>query len=418
MTKHTPAASQKTDAFVERLELPPFQQGSLTGLDFAVKDLIDIGGHTTGCGNPDWRDSHGPAAANAVCVDQLLSAGATLKGKTVTDELAFSLLGENYFYGTPLNAKAPGRIPGGSSSGSASAVAQGLVDFALGTDTGGSVRVPASNCGIWGLRPSHGFISVAGVNPLAPTFDTVGVFARSADVLAQVAAVMLACEASSASEVDRLVLIDEAWQLVDRSALPALRAVVESCADQLCGGRAEIVEISMREIDGANAEQLENWLLTYNTIQRAEIWSCLGLWVETYRPQLGPAIAMSFQLARDVKRDVVIKFIEQREAYCRSLNSFLSPRDLIVIPTAPCIAPLKGSIGNNREQGDYFPRALSLTSIAGIARLPQISMPLAEVDGCPIGLSLLAARGQDAFLLTVARQLDKARVVTYGATTP
>src|SRR5215207_7948504 len=166
------------DAFIEGVEeVDPTRSGLLDGLSFAVKDLIDIGGYKTGCGNPSWGDTHPLASMNAVCVEQLLDAGARCVGKTVSDELAFSLLGENHFYGTPLNPKAPDRVPGGSSSGSASAVACGLLDFALGPDTGGSVRVPANNCGVWGMRPSHGFISVAGVNPLAPTFDTVGILA-------------------------------------------------------------------------------------------------------------------------------------------------------------------------------------------------------------------------------------------------
>jgi amidase len=141
------AGTPEGNAFVEYVEVEPTGSGSLDGLSFAVKDLIDIGGHETGCGNPTWRGTHPPASVNAVCVEQLLDAGARCVGKTVSDELAFSLLGENHFYGTPLNPKAPDRIPGGSSSGSASAVACGLVDFALGTDTGGSIRVPANNCG-------------------------------------------------------------------------------------------------------------------------------------------------------------------------------------------------------------------------------------------------------------------------------
>src|SRR3954447_12332292 len=169
---------EESGAFVERFTLPPTRSGPLDGLTFAVKDIIDVAGHHTGCGNPTWRATHPPTTVSAVCVEQLLAAGARCEGKTITDEIAFSLLGENFFYGTPLNPKAPDRVPGGSSSGSASAVACGLVDFALGTDTGGSVRTPASNCGIIGIRPSHGIISVAGVMPLAPTLDTVGLFAR------------------------------------------------------------------------------------------------------------------------------------------------------------------------------------------------------------------------------------------------
>src|SRR5918912_4348087 len=187
-------AVQEGSAFVQEIEVDPTGSGPLDGLTFAVKDLIDIGGYKTGCGNPSWRCTHPPATVNAVCVEQLLAAGARCVGKTVTDELAFSLLGENHFYGTPLNPKAPDRVPGGSSSGSASAVACGLADFALGTDTGGSVRVPAGNCGVFGLRPSHGFISVAGLNPVAPTFDTVGVLAKDADVLSRATSVLLAVE--------------------------------------------------------------------------------------------------------------------------------------------------------------------------------------------------------------------------------
>src|SRR5213083_475800 len=182
----------KSNAFVTNFDLSPTDSGPLDGLRFAVKDTIDVAGFKTGCGNPTWRDSHPAAVAHVVCVEQLLHAGARCVGKTISDELAFSLLGENYFYGMPLNPRAPERVPGGSSSGSASAVACGLVEFALGTDTGGSARVPASNCGIWGFRPSHGFISLAGVNPLAPSFDSVGILAQNADVLAKVALVLLA----------------------------------------------------------------------------------------------------------------------------------------------------------------------------------------------------------------------------------
>src|SRR5438045_3352679 len=201
--------------FVTTFDLSPTESGPLDGLRFAVKDTIDVAGLKTGCGNPTWRDSHPAAVVHAVCVEQLLLAGARCVGKTICDELAFSLLGANHFYGTPLNAHAPDLVPGGSSSGSASAVACGLVNFALGTDTGGSTRVPASNCGIWGFRPSHDFGSVAGVNPLAPSFDTVGVLARSADVLAKVGVVLLAGAPLSASKPATMCLIRETFELAD-----------------------------------------------------------------------------------------------------------------------------------------------------------------------------------------------------------
>src|SRR5438270_2833510 len=220
----------KANAFVTTFDLPPTGSGSLDGLCFAVKDVIDVAGCKTGCGNPTWRDSHPTAVAHAVCVEQLLRAGASCVGKAICDELAFSLMGENYHYGTPLNPRAPDRVPGGSSSGSASAVAQGLVDFALGTDTGGSVRVPAANVGIWGLRPTHGRVSVAGVIPFSPTFDTVGVLAGDIDVLGRAAAVLLGQEGeaagASSERVETVYLLTDAFEISDPEVREALAPVM------------------------------------------------------------------------------------------------------------------------------------------------------------------------------------------------
>src|SRR5947208_13011229 len=234
----------QSSAFPTTFELLPIGSGMLDGLCFAVKDVIDVAGWKTGCGNPTWRDSHPSAVANAVCVEQLLRAGARCVGKTISDELAFSLLGQNHFYGTPLNPRAADRVPGGSSCGSASAVACGLVDFALGTDTGGSTRVPASNCGIWGFRPSHGFVSVAGVNPLAPSFDTVGVLARSADVLAKVGVVLLAGAQLSASKPATICLIREAFALADADVQESLSEPVRRLRETFGGVR----ESSLKEL--------------------------------------------------------------------------------------------------------------------------------------------------------------------------
>ncbi|MDQ2103939.1 amidase family protein, partial [Azospirillum isscasi] len=172
-------------------EIPGAADGPLAGLRFAVKDLFHIAGLPTGAGNPDWLRTHEVPQETAPAVRRLLDAGARVAGKTLTDELAWSLAGENAHYGTPENPKAPGRIPGGSSSGSASAVAGGAVDFAIGTDTGGSIRLPASYCGLYGLRPTHGAVPLDGSVPLAPSFDTVGWFAREAALLRRVGAVLL-----------------------------------------------------------------------------------------------------------------------------------------------------------------------------------------------------------------------------------
>ena len=177
------------------VEMEGASHGPLRGLKFAVKDIYDVAGHRTGFGNPDWLRTHGPAAQTAPVVQRLLDAGAHLVGKTHTDELTWSFTGENAHYGAPVNVNAPGRVTGGSSSGSASAVAAGVVDFAVGSDTGGSVRLPASFCGILGMRPTYGRIPLDGVCPLAPSFDTCGWFARDVGVFERVGRTLLRDEA-------------------------------------------------------------------------------------------------------------------------------------------------------------------------------------------------------------------------------
>jgi amidase len=396
----------QSNAFVTTFDLPPIDSGPLNGLRFAVKDTIDVAGFKTGCGNPTWRDSHPAAVVHAVCVEQLLHAGARCVGKTISDELAFSLLGENHFYGTPLNAHAPDRVPGGSSSGSASAVACGLVDFALGTDTGGSTRVPASNCGIWGFRPSHDFVSVAGVNPLAPSFDTVGILAQNADVLAKVALVLLAAAPVSPNKPRTIHLIREAFALAD----PDVQEALSEPLRQLREIFGETVrESSLQELVNDDVGySFATWADTFCVIQWAEIESCLGAWIANARPEFGPEIAASFQLMSQLDRRCVAEAVQRREQYFRSLHEFLGPEDLVCMPTTPALAPRKGDPPRRSSSGSgYYPRTLSLTSVAGMCRLPQVSLPVADADGLPVGLSLLARHGQDSFLLQVANNIDR-----------
>jgi len=396
----------QSNAFVTTFDLSPADSGPLDGLRFAVKDTIDVAGFKTGCGNPTWRDSHPAAVVHAVCVEQLLLAGARCIGKTISDELAFSLLGENHFYGTPLNAHAPDRVPGGSSSGSASAVACGLVDFALGTDTGGSTRVPASNCGIWGFRPSHGFVSVAGVNPLAPSFDTVGILAQNADVLAKVALVLLAAAPVSPNKPATIHLIRDAFDLADanvqESLSEPLRWLREIFGDTLR-------ELSLQQLVSDDAgHSFATWADRFCVIQWAEIESCLGAWIANARPEFGPQIAASFQLMKQLDRRRVAEALQRRHQYCRSLHEFLGPDDLLCIPTTPALAPRKGDPPRRSSSGTgYYPRTLSLTSVAGMGRLPQVSLPIADVAGVPVGLSLLARHGQDSFLLQAAKNVAR-----------
>ncbi|MFN4259176.1 MAG: amidase [Gemmataceae bacterium] len=396
---------EQSGAFVEVFTVEPTAAGPLDGLTFVVKDLLDVAGRRTGYGNPTWRDTHPPAAAHAVCVEQLLAAGARCGGKTITDELAFSLVGENHFYGTPLNPKAPQRVPGGSSSGSASAVACGLADFALGSDTGGSVRVPASNCGLFGLRPSHGHISLAGVLPLSPSFDTVGLFARTAEVLARVAGVLLGCDVPASCDIGTVYLLTDAFALCDESSRQALQAPVASLQQQF-PGKVRETPFAAIVADPAGSDLYYWYQEVFRIVQWSEIWSCLGSWITATRPELGPIVAKSFQSIQGIDRRRLGEAVRRRERYCRQLAHFLQPNDILCLPTAPTPAPLKGTVGDREQTAtNYYPRALALTTIAGLGRLPQVSLPLAECDGAPLGLSFIAGHGQDALLLSMAKAL-------------
>lgn len=392
------------DAILERDTLGAFcrhthatlrgaSSGPLAGLTFAAKDIYDIVGHRTGFGSPDWLRTHGPAARTAPVVQTLVEAGAVMVGKTHTDELTFSLNGENAHYGTPVNVNAPGRIPGGSSSGSASAVAGALVDFALGSDTGGSVRAPASFCGIYGLRPTHGRVSLEGACPLASTFDTAGWFARDAGIMERVGSVLFS--EPLATKLPRRVLVaQDAFGLLGPAARQALKAGLERVV--ACVGTAQDVTVG--------EEGLPAWLDVFRTLQGFEIWAQHGAWVEETRPALGPGVRQRVEWASSIAEADAAQARVKREHIARHVQALLGDDAVLVLPTVPHIAPLANSDPKATE--DFRTRALTLLCIAGLSRLPQVNLPLGRLDGCPIGLSLIGPRGGDMTLLALAREVQ------------
>ena len=362
-----------------RAQLAASGGGPLDGLSFAVKDLIDVAGQTTGGGNPDWLAAAAPAVATAPAVARLLAAGACMAGRTISDELAFSLEGANAHYGTPKNPACPGRLPGGSSSGSAVAVAAGLVDFALGTDTGGSVRVPAAFCGVHGFRPSHGRIPLDGVLPFAPSYDTVGWFAREAETLARVGGVLLGPE--EAAPIRHLLVARDAFDLADEAVATILAETVATW-----GGGADIDVFEDRTMD---------WLEAYRVLQGWEVHRGLGPRIAALRPRFGPAIAARFAEAAAITE--AERWRPFRQACQRRLETLLPPGTALLLPTAPTPAlPISAPAA---EIGAFYRRALTIGSIAGHAGLPQRQIPAGTVDGCPVGLSLVGRAGSDLALL-------------------
>lgn len=362
------------------------QEGPLAGLTFAVKDLFDIAGFKTACGNPDRLRDNAPAVATAPSVLTALAAGAICIGKTHTDEVACGMFGTNAFFGTPINPGAPDRVPGGSSAGSVSAVGAGLCDFALGTDTGGSVRVPASFCGTFGLRTTFGRISVAGVMAMAPSFDTVGWFTRTPEMMRRVSEVYLG--PMQAKGKTRLLLARDAFdipnpRIVDK-LLPAAQAL---------GPDAEI-ELFL--------EGIPHWLATFRPIQLYDLWAALGDWWSVPGRRVSQSIHDRMMLAKSVNWQDVSPANLWREALAGRLADLLGDDGVIMIPTAHDLPPL-------REDGpaalvEFRDRTLALTCIASLCRLPQINIPAVKVDGVPVGLSFIAGpRGEDRLVAMAAQ---------------
>lgn len=374
-------------------ELAGAVSGPLAGLTFGAKDIYDVEGHRCTFGNPTWLATHAPALHTAVAVRQLVAAGATLVGKTQTAELTYSLNGENIHYGSVLNPNAPGRDTGGSSSGSAAATAAGLVDFALGSDTGGSVRLPASFCGLYGMRPSHGRVSLEGACPLGPSFDTAGWFARDAALFETVGRVLLGDNAPAAVP-GRLLLAADAFERAGGTVGDALQGAVAKVESVL--GKAESVTVA--------TEGLDDWgMNVFRVIQAHEAWQSLGAWITEHQPQLGPGVKERFAWASTVDRGMLLAAASKREEMARRMERLLAGNTVLMLPTSPGIAPRIGA--PSAEIDDFRARALAILSIAGLARLPQVSLPMATLDGCPLGVSLVAARGNDTMLLALARKL-------------
>lgn len=383
----------KSPEFIYICDSPDRGRGSLSGLNLGVKDLFHVAGIPTTAGNPDWLASHPqPAEHTAPCVESLLQAGATLIGKTLTDELAYSLEGINKHYGTPINPQAPERIPGGSSSGSAVAVANGSIDIGLGTDTGGSIRVPASYNGLYGLRPSHGVVSSKHLIPLSPRFDTVGWMTRDLPTMMKVAQVLL--RSNREIDLSRLVVCNvegiESWTIAYQPLLTTIASQFES-------------------IDYLNigSECLTKASRAFRVLQGREIWRIHGAWIQQQQPDLATEISDRFTWCKSLNADDE----QQAEILAQEFVDFwhtdvLPTSDgVLLLPTTPGAAPLLNS--SSSQQLKYRNRLMGLTAPAGLTGAPQINLPYLKNDKAPWGVSLLARSGCDRALLTCASKLDK-----------
>ena len=363
--------------------------GPLAGATFVVKENMDVAGQASTNGHPLWATTHEPAERNAPVIDRLLDAGARLVGKTYMDEMAYSLLGANSHFGTPINPAAQDRHPGGSSSGSAVAVAAGLVNFALGTDTAGSCRAPAAFCGVFGFRSSHGAIPLDGVIPLAPSFDVVGWFARDPDMMAAVGDVLLPAD-SSREDMSEAILLDSAFNGVEvEFASPAATAI-----DQL----KTLIRWRSASLD---EEFFKSALAHFRNMQAYEAWASHGAWISAHHPTFGKGVEERFAFAAKVTGEQLKAAQNYRAEAQEKIEAIMGPLGVLVLPTTPFRAPLLSESDEQLDAKRY--QMMRLFLIASYFGLPQISLPLPTSEA-PVALSLIGPRGSDRRLIDLARR--------------
>uniref|UniRef100_A0A2P2KKF5 Amidase domain-containing protein n=1 Tax=Rhizophora mucronata TaxID=61149 RepID=A0A2P2KKF5_RHIMU len=406
-------------AFLERFTMIPFPQPpppaakqTLIGLTFAIKDTFDVKDYVTGFGNPDWKNTHDPAEKTAMAVTALLKNGATCVGKTVMDELGFGITGENKHYGTPINPQMPSHVSGGSSSGSAVAVAAELVDFALGTDTIGCIRIPAAFCGILGYRPSHGAVSTIGVLPNAQSLDTVGCLACDASILHRVVHSLLQLNTVEPRRTRRFIFANDLFQLHKvpmQKTLSVISKVIENLSGYQPPKHMNIGQYITSSVPSLKAfceqnENLQNGSSTLKalssvmiSLQRYEFKTNHGEWVKSVKPKLASDISSQVQEAINSTHENIKMLYKVRTEMRATLQSLLKDDGILVIPTV-ADSPSKVNI-NKVYSVESHDRALLISSISSMSGCCQVAIPLGKHDDCPISVSFITFHGGDKFLL-------------------
>jgi len=371
------------------------KSGALSGLTLGVKDIYDIEGYPTGCGQPTKLALSGIKTKTAPIVQRFLDRGARLVGKTHTVEMTYGMTGCNPHFGTPLNPFAPDRLPGGSSSGSASAVAAGLCDIGLGSDTGGSIRIPASFCGLYGIRPTHGRLPTEFSLPLAPSFDTPGWLTREPELLLRVTEAILEADELPITDTPEWFIAEDLFASTEHDASFVFSEFIERISGTLPDCRT-IQVLTANHNDMIDA---------FRHIQAHEAWKAHGAFIEKYQPSLGTDIAERFRWASTVSSDVVNEARILRRQFTFDLRRLLGQRGILILPTAPGISPGVSSSESALEH--YRAESLKLLILSGLSGFPQISLPLLTLKGAPLGVSLLGPSGSDRSLSQIAVKFTK-----------
>ncbi|XP_021759231.1 uncharacterized protein LOC110724150 [Chenopodium quinoa] len=419
------AVKEDFGAFIQKLKLvpppqpaPPKAPHPLTTLTFAVSDLIDIEGHVTGFGNPDWARTHEAVSRTASVVSTLVDGGATCIGKTIIDEMAYSVNGENKHYGTPTNPGVHDRIPGGSCSGAAVSVAANLVDFSVGIDAIGGVRLPSGFCGIIGFRASHGSISQSGIIPVSPSLDTIGFCAKDPDVLRRAVYVVMKLQFSAQRSPRQIIIADDCFELiklpVDQVIQPVIRSTEklfgrqvikhENLGAYLSSKVSSLLELfAKKNNDQVKTSTINLLAHVMQSLLRYEFKENHGEWINLVKPDVGASIRALFHEGNVIDESEIQKMHRVKTEMRLALNSLLKDDGLLVIPTFADPPPKVG--GKEMSSETYLSRLNSLQSITSLSGCCQVTIPLGYHNKCPLSVSFIAKHGGDRFLLDIVQTM-------------
>lgn len=374
------------------IALAETRSGLLSDYVFSAKDVFKVKGSTWGNGHPDWLRHSSPDEYTATGVQELLDHGADLVGKTVCDELCYSISGENWNYGSPLNPHDIRRYAGGSSSGSCVSVAGGLVDFSVGSDCLGSVRVPASYNGLLGIRPTYDRITTRGEVPYCESMDVFGFVAKESNIFQDVAQVLLK-EDQQFFDFEKIIIAEDCFNAIDDE-------VVEHLTDTIEYIKKDFEKVIEREIA---PEGLDAWVKTFQIVQGYEVWESYGGFVNKYHPTLSPGPKARLKTASEITRAEYDQALNEKLAIQKYIDDLLADDTVVLLPTASSIAPLKTA--SQEKINHYRAQSSKLLGISPLSGTPQITIPLAKQEGVPLGISLMGPKGSDRALIDLATKL-------------
>ncbi|MHC8308107.1 amidase [Pseudomonas sp. GT1P32] len=356
------------------------------GKRVAIKDSIDIAGHPTRSGSRAFAEVE-PALRNADVVDAILDAGWQIVGKTNMHELAFGVTGINDWTGTPINPQAPERVPGGSSSGSAAAVAAGLADIAIGTDTGGSVRVPAACCGIAGLKPTYGRVSRVGAHPAVSSLDCVGPFA--ADMADLIAAMQVICPGFQAQGLPSSN-VSVAFLNVDCDS--HLQACLGAAVDRADWRRSQL---HLSDFEAAFAAGL--------TVINFENWAAFGHL--TGKGLIGADVEQRLLAASRTSAADLAQAEKVRARFSQQVDAALEDFAVLLLPTMPSLPP---TLVEARSASKAVAGMTPLVRPFNLSGHPALTVPVElEGSGLKVGLQIVGRKGQDELVCAFGAQLQQ-----------